>query len=134
MLNRKPRVGKRAAPRFAAPPWDREHPRWLELDQTLPADHVARQVAAALEDFDATELRASYSASGTPATDPVLMLRIVLIELRRGRFRPQHWYQDTQENDALKWAGLGICPARSAWYAFHDVKIRTAGAIRARSW
>src|SRR6188508_3147816 len=104
MLNRKPRDGKRAAPRFAAPPWDREHPRWLELDQTLPADHVARQVVAALEDFDATELRASYSASGTPATDPVLMLRIVLIELRRGRFRPQHWYQDTQENDALKWA------------------------------
>ena len=120
MLNRKLRVGKRATPRFAAPPWDRDHPRWQELDQTLPADHVARQVVGALEDFDLAELRASYSASGTAATDPLLMLRIVLIELRRGRFRPQHWYQDTQENEALKWAGFGIRPARSAWYTFHD--------------
>lgn len=120
MLNRKLRVGKRAAPRFAAPPWNEDHPRWQELDQALPTDHVARQVVAALEDFDLAELRASYSASGSPATDPMLMLRIVLIELRRGRFRPAHWYQDTPENDALKWAGFGICPARSAWYAFHD--------------
>lgn len=120
MLSRKLRIGKRAAPRFAAPRWDRNHPRWQELDRALPENHVARQVVAALEDFDATELRASYSASGTPATDPVLMLRIVLIELRRGRFRPQHWYQDTKENDALKWAGFGICPARTAWYTFHD--------------
>lgn len=120
MLDRKPRIGKCAAPRFAAPPWDRDHPRWQELDQALAADHVARQVVAALEDFDLAELRASYSASGTPATDPLLMLRIVLIEMRRGRFRPAHWYQDTQENDALKWAGFGICPARTAWYIFHD--------------
>ena len=107
MLSRKLRIGKRAAPRFADPPWDREHPRWQELDQALPASHVAREVVAALEDFDATELQACYSASGSPATDPVLMLRIVLIELRRGRFRPSHWHQDTQENDALKWAGFG---------------------------
>jgi transposase len=120
MLSRKLRIGKRAAPRFAAPPWDREHPRWQELDQALPENHVAREVVAALEDFDATELQACYSASGSPATDPVLMLRIVLIELRRGRFRPSHWYQDTQENEALKWAGFGICPGRTAWYAFHD--------------
>jgi transposase len=86
----------------------------------LPENHVAREIVAALEDFDATELQACYSASGSPATDPVLMLRMVLIELRRGRFRPAQWYQDTQENEALKWAGFGICPGRTAWYTFHD--------------
>jgi len=48
------------------------------------------------------------------------MLRIVLIELQRGRFRPQQWWHDMQENEALKWAGYGICPSRSAWYDFHD--------------
>src|SRR4030095_14071211 len=120
MLSRKRRLGKRAAPRFAVPPWSCDHPRWQELDETLPADHVAREVVAALETFDTGELRECYSASGSPATDPLLMLRIVLIELRRGRSRPQHWYQDTRENDALKWAGFGICPSRTAWYDFHD--------------
>jgi hypothetical protein len=43
----------------------------------LPTDHVAREVVAVLETFDDTELRESYSASGSPATDPLLMLRIV---------------------------------------------------------
>ncbi len=120
MLSRKRRLGKRVAPRFAVPPWNCDHPRWQELDETLPLDHVAREVVAALETFDTTELRECYSASGSPATDPLLMLRIVLIELRRGRSRPQHWYQDTRENDALKWAGFGICPSRTAWYDFYD--------------
>jgi transposase len=120
MLRRTLRVGKRAAPRFADPPWDEDHPRWQELDRALPRDHVAREVVAALADFDPSELEASYSASGSPATNPVLMLCIALIEIRSGRSRPRHWYRDTLENDSLKWAGRGIRPSRSCWYAFHD--------------
>ena len=120
MLNRKSPLGKRKAPRFAAPPWNSEHPRWQELDRELPADHVARAIVEAMKLLDWSALYARYTASGSPATDPLLMLRIVLIELRRGRFRPQHWYQDTKENDTLKWAGFGIRPSRTAWYDFYD--------------
>lgn len=120
MVKRKSRLGKHKAARFAAPPLNCEHPRWQELDRELPADHVARKVVKAMEHRDWSGLYASYTASGSPATDPLLMLRIALIELRRGRFRPQHWYQDTQENGALKWAGFGIRPSRTAWYAFYD--------------
>lgn len=120
MLGRTAQLGKRKDPRFAAPPWDANHPRWQELDRELESGHVAREVVAAMELLDWSDLYACYSASGSPATNPLLMLRIVLIELRRGRFRPQHWYQDTRENEALKWAGFGICPSRTAWYAFHD--------------
>jgi len=120
MLGRKPRFGKRAPARFAVPSWNRDHPRWQELDQQLPPDHVARSIVAAMERVDWSAFYACYCRGGSPATDPLLMLRIVLIELRRGRFRPQQWWRDAQENDALKWAGFGICPSRSAWYAFHD--------------
>ena len=120
MLDRKLRFRKRAAARFAAPPWNHEHSRWRELDEQLPPDHVARAVVAATEHLDWSALYACYSGGGSPATHPLLMLRIVLIEMQRGRFRPQQWWHDTQENEALKWAGFGICPSRSAWYAFHD--------------
>lgn len=120
MVDRRRRVGKRAQARFAEPPWNEEHPRWEELDQQLPHDHLARQVAAALKHLDLLPLLDAYSASGSPATRPDLMLRIVLIELRRGRPHPHQWHRDTQENDALKWAGFGICPSRTAWYDFHS--------------
>jgi transposase len=120
MLSRQLRFGKRAPSRFAAPPWNCDHPRWQELDRQLPADHVARSVVAAMTLLDWSALYRCYRRGGSKATDPVLMLRLVLIELQSGRFRPQQWWKDTQENEALKWAGFGICPSRSAWYAFHD--------------
>src|SRR5438105_12281348 len=120
MLGRTAQLGKRMNPRFAVPPWNSSHPSWQGLDLGLEPGHMAREVVAAMKLLDWSPLYACYSASGSPATDPLLMLRIVLIELRRGRFRPRHWYQDTRENEALKWAGFGICPSRTAWYAFHD--------------
>ncbi len=120
MVIRRRRLGKRARARFAATPWNEGHPRWQELDRDLAEDHLAREVVAAMEHVDLTPLWDSYSANGSPATRPDLMLRIVLIELRRGRIRPQHWYRDTLENDALKWAGFGIRPSRTAWYDFHE--------------
>jgi transposase len=120
MVNRRRCIGKRARARFAEPPLQEDHPRWEELDQQLPQDHVARDVAAAVGQLDLSPLFDAYSASGSPATRPDLMLRIVLIELRRGRPHPHQWHRDTQENDALKWAGFGICPSRTAWYDFHS--------------
>lgn len=120
MVDRRRCIGKRAPARFAEPPWHEGHPRWEELDQQLPQDHIARDVAAALAQIDLSPLFDAYSASGSPAARPDLMLRIVLIELRRGRPHPHQWHRDTQENEALKWAGFGICPSRTAWYDFHS--------------
>jgi hypothetical protein len=73
-----------------------------------------------MEGRDWSALYACYSRCGSAAVDPLLMLRIVLIELQSGRVHPQQWWRDAQENDALKWAGFGICPSRSTWYAFED--------------
>jgi transposase len=120
MVGRRRRHGKASAVRFAAPPWDEDHPRWRQLDEELPEDHVAREVVAAMEWLDLKPLYDSYSASGSPPIRPDLMLRIVLIEMRQGRYRPAQWYRDTRENDPLKWAGMGIRPSRTAWYVFHN--------------
>lgn len=119
MVHRRERVGKHAPVRFADPPWNEEHPQWQDLDRRIPQDHIAREVVASLERLDLALLFACYSASGSPPTRPDLMLRIVLIELRRGRTRPNQWFIDTKENETLKWAGFGIQPSRTAWYDFH---------------
>jgi len=120
MVDRRRCFGKRTKPRFSVPPWNKEHPGWQELEEELPQNHIARKVLAALGHLDLSPLFGAYSASGSPATRPDLMLAVVLIEMRRGRYRPHQWHEDMKENDALKWAGMGICPSRTAWYDFHD--------------
>src|SRR5688572_28271774 len=120
MVCLKARFHKRGGARFAAPRWSSEHVRWQEIDSQLPLEHPARRVVAAMECLDWSALYACYSRGGSAATDPLLMLRIVLIELHLGRTHPQQWWRDAQENDALRWAGFGIGPSRSAWYAFGD--------------
>ena len=114
------RFGKRCEPHFAEPPWTKESPEWRQLDARLPEDHVARRMVAAMEMLDLRPLFASYSAGGSDALRPDLLLRIVLIEVWSGRQRPSQWFRDAGENFVLQWAGFGICPARSTWYAFRD--------------
>lgn len=120
MVGRRRRLGNQRKARFAVPPWNQEHPRWKELDERLPQNHVAREMVAALGHLDLSSLFETYSGRGLPATRPDLMLAVVLIEMRRGRHRPHQWYEDMKENDALKWDGMGISPSRMAWVDFHD--------------
>lgn len=120
MVDGRKRLGKASVVRFAEPPWDETHPRWLVLDQELPEDHLAREVRTAIEQIDLTPLYESYSGRGSLPIRPDLMLRIVLIEIRLGRIHPSDWFRDTKENEPLKWAGMGIQPSRTVWYEFHD--------------
>jgi hypothetical protein len=46
------------------------------------------------------------------------MLKIVLVEIHRGRTRPAQGYRDSKENIARHGRGRGIGPARSVWYTF----------------
>ena len=119
MICRRKRRGKRVV-RFAEPPWDRHSPQWIALDKELSEDHVAREIVAAVADLDLTQIRESYSASGSRPHRPDLMLAMILIELRRGRRSPSQWDRDTREDKVVQWAGFGLRPARSCWYEFHD--------------
>src|SRR5207244_11984885 len=109
MLIRRRRTGKSVI--FAEPPWPEDSPQWQELDRELDAEHLARAVVAQVKMLDLSELPKAYLGTGSRPHRPDLMLRIALIEIRRGRHSPTHWFQDNQENKALQWAGLGIQPS-----------------------
>jgi len=120
MVSRRRRLGKYAKVRFAEPPWSEQHPRWIHLDKDLPAHHLARQIVSAMRHLDLTPLMQSYSPGGTPAIRPDLMLRLVLIEMQQGRYRPSQWCRDAREHTPLMWAAFGIRPSRSVCYEFAD--------------
>lgn len=120
MVGRRRRLGKYVAVCFADPPWTKNDDDWIRLEQDLPPDHAARRIVNAMMCLDLKPLRDSYSAGGSPPIRPDLMLRIVLIEMQRGRFRPSQWWRDAKEHTPLMWAGFGIRPSRTAWYAFAE--------------
>ena len=120
MVSRRRRLGKYANVRFADPPWNEDHPDWIRFDEVLPADHRAREMVRAMQVLDLTGLFASYSAGGTRPIRPDLMLRVVLIEIQDGRYRPTQWFRDLRENIPLMWAAFGIRPSRSFCYEFAD--------------
>jgi hypothetical protein len=48
------------------------------------------------------------------------LLKMVLLEIHRGRESPAQWFQDIPETDCLKWLGQGVQPSRSQLYRFRD--------------
>ncbi|MEE9147142.1 MAG: IS1182 family transposase [Candidatus Tectomicrobia bacterium] len=113
-------LAAKTSARFAAPPWNQHAERWLELDDQLPPDHLAREIRAAMTLLDLAPLYLTYGGRGKAPHRPDLMLAIVFFALRRGHRKPSQWHRDTQENYALWWLGFGIGPSRSCWYAFRD--------------
>ena len=105
---------------FAAPPWNRQSPEWLAIEDTLPADHLARLIAEAVDQLDLTPLFASYAGVGSQACRPDLMLKIVLYEIQTGHHSPAQWARDAGDRRCLQWLGFGIKPSRTRWYVFRD--------------
>jgi transposase len=105
---------------FAAPPWNRQSPEWLAIEDTLPADHLARLIDEAVDQLDLTPLFASYAGVGSQAHRPDLMLKIVLYEIQTGHHSPAQWARDAGDRRCLQWLGFGIEPSRTRWYVFRD--------------
>jgi transposase len=106
--------------RFAPPPWDRHSPQWLDIEDDLDADHLARAIDVAVDHLDLTALFASYAGVGSRAHWPDLMLKIVLDEIQTGRHSPDQWSQDVLDRRSVRWLGFGITPSRTRCYAFRD--------------
>jgi transposase len=106
--------------RFREPPWHPQTPQWQDLDQRLPPDHPARQIARAVASLDLRPLLASYGGTGAPPYPPELLLRVVLYERHLGRNQPAAWARDARENDPVRWLAQGCTPSRARWYAFRD--------------
>jgi transposase len=106
--------------RFAPPPWDHQSPQWLQIEDSLPADHLARLIASAVDQLDLTALIASYAGVGSKAHRPDLMLKIALYEIQTGHASPAQWTRDASDRRCLQWLGFGIAPSRNRWYLFRD--------------
>jgi transposase len=106
--------------RFAPPPWDRQSPEWLHIEDSLPANHLARTIDAAVDALDRTPLFASYAGVGSQAHRPDLMLKIALYQIQTGHPSPAPWARDASDRRCLRWLGLGIAPSRNRWYVFRD--------------
>src|SRR5947209_4331077 len=113
-----PRRDRPALERFAPPPWDHLSPQWLQIEDTLPADHLARVIDEAVDQLDLTALFASYAGVGSKAHRPDLLLKIVLYEMQTGHHSPDQWARDVRDRRSLQWLGFGITPSRTRFYAF----------------
>src|SRR6059036_34395 len=113
MISTIPTPDKPLTPVFATPPWDRASPQWIDIDQRLPHDHLARLIDEAVAPLDLQPLLRSYAGRGSHAYHPALMLHIALYQLACGIHQPGRWARHCRLHDELKWLGFGICPSRS---------------------
>ena len=120
MISTIPTPDKPLTPVFATPPWDRSSPQWIDIDQRLPHNHLARLIDEAVALLDLQPLLRSYAGKGSKAYHPALMLRIILCQLACGIRPPARWAHNCRFHDELKWLGFGICPSRSRLYHFHQ--------------
>ena len=118
MVNGCAPIGKRD--RFAAPPWTTESKQWQAIDQRLPADHLARRIAHAVDMLDLTPLWDSYLGVGKKALRPDLLLKLVLYEMHSKRPSPAQWSKDVRESEPVRWLLFGLEPSRARLYDFRD--------------
>jgi transposase len=105
---------------FAALPWSMESPPWQALEQRLPADHLARRIARAVDELDLSPLWKSYYGVGKKALRPDLLLKAVLYEMQSKRPSPAQWCKDARECEPLRWLLFGMEPSRAQLYDFRD--------------
>jgi transposase len=101
-------------------PLPEEDPRWQEIGEQLPDDHLAKLVERQINRVDRSAIDAVYDGRGSPAYDPMVMLKMVLLQYLKGQQSPAAWCEEAQRNQAMQWLGRGCTPSRRAWYDFRD--------------
>ena len=102
----------------------------FDLDAVVPGDHLVREIAAVLDlSWVYDELAAHYPPMGRPSTDPVLMIRMLIIGYVFAIRSERALCREVQVNLAYRWfCGLSIedkLPDHSAFSRarnerFHD--------------
>ena len=95
---------------FRTPCWDDQHPAFLRIDATLPADHHARWLRSVVNRLDLKPLRLSYANRGSQAYLPELLLAFVLFMYSQGFLSPAQWAEFAQYDDRAKWLLRGCGP------------------------
>src|SRR5690349_22613597 len=82
----------------------------FDLGKVVPADHLVRQIDAALDlSWVHKELAPYYSHTGRPSIDPVLMIRMLVVGYVFAIRSERALCREVQVNLAYRWfCGLGI--------------------------
>jgi transposase len=105
------------------------------LDDAVPGDHRAREIAAVLDlSWVHAELKPYYSRMGRPSIDPALMIRMMLIGYVFAIRSERALCREVQVNLAYRWfCGLGIedkIPDHSAFSRARNERFRDSGVFR----
>ena len=74
------------------------------LDEAVPDDHLARQIAVVLDlSWVHAELAPHYSTIGRPSIDPVLMIRMLIVGYVFAIRSERALCRDLQVNLAYRW-------------------------------
>jgi transposase len=103
---------------FAAPPWDRQHPDWLRLDQQLPLHDDARLVDQLVDQLDLRPLYQRYAGHGSAALPPDRLLKVALYHFSQNQPSPKHWAQQCRRDGPTQWLACGLRPSVAACYRF----------------
>lgn len=61
-----------------------------------------------------------YRGSGSTPYDPMILLKMVLLQYLKGNQSPATWFDEAEWNEQMQWLGRGYMPARRTWYDFRD--------------
>src|SRR4051812_10277927 len=114
------------------------------VDDWLPADHFARFVIAAVEEFDLSAFYADYRADGhgRPAHDPAMMVALLVYAYARGKRSSRAIERACLEDIAFRViaATVGPITPRSRVFAsatrqhWPDCSARSWRCVRRRGW
>jgi transposase len=107
----------------------------FRLDEAVPADHLARQIATVLNlSWVYAELEPFYPKLGRPSIDPVLMIRMLVIGYVFAIRSERGLCRDVQVNLAYRWfCGLSIedkIPDHSAFSRARQERFRDSDIFR----
>src|SRR5262245_28182332 len=105
------------------------------LDQVVPDDHRAREIAAVLDlSWVHSELAPHYSHLGRPSIDPVLMIRMLIVGYVFAIRSERLLCREVQVNLAYRWfCGLSIedkVPDHSAFSRARNERFRESDIFR----
>jgi transposase len=107
----------------------------FQLDDVVPDDHLAREIAAVLDlSWVRAELASYYSPLGRPSIDPVLMIRTLIVGYVFGIRSERLLCREVQVNLAYRWfCGLSIedkIPDHSAFSRARNERFRDCDIFR----
>src|ERR1700704_335093 len=107
----------------------------FDLDKVVPPDHLVRQIEGVLDlSWVHKELAPYYSHTGRPSSDPVLMIRMLIVGYVFAIRSERALCREVQLNLAYRWfCGLGIedkMPDHSAFSRARNERFRDSDIFR----